>query len=115
MAITADAVEYGLETLATRREKLIRITHFLDDTVRSARRRGRAALADRCALHGDILRLAITGIERRMALHQASSLAEAHAQCVVLENWVEIGVPLRLVRSVIAVLDGELARRSGEA
>ncbi|MBV8651466.1 MAG: hypothetical protein JO255_08365, partial [Alphaproteobacteria bacterium] len=65
MAIAADALEYGLESLAAQREKLIRITSFLDDTVRSARRRGRAALADRCALHGEILRLAITGIERR--------------------------------------------------
>jgi len=113
MVISAEALADGVETLAIRREKLIKIVNFLDETVRSARRRGRAVLADRCAFHGEILRLAVATIERRMALQQAASLAEAHAQCLVLENWVEIGVPLRLVRSVIAVLDHELARRPG--
>jgi hypothetical protein len=111
MTMSADEVAYGLEILATRREKLIKITLFLDETVRSARRRGRSMLADRCAFHGDLLRSAIMSIERRMALQQAASLAEAHAQCVVLENWVETGVPRQLVRSVIAALDDEIDRR----
>jgi hypothetical protein len=113
MAMHADQVAYGLETLATQRGKLIKITMFLDDTVRSARRRGRAALADRCAFHSEILRSTIMNIERRMALYQAVSLAEAYAQCVVLESWVDTGVPLQLVQSVIAVLDDEIGRRLG--